>query len=136
MYQLMIVDTNGDIMGACTDSTRLPDVKEVISHGNYTGVETPYNLDLVFNSSRYHYIDGEFKKKEQIPYQISKCYIAQNETANILVPEGTIAVINGMEYEIDDGNIEYSNPNIGVYQILLKLNGYTETPVFVEVIEE
>ncbi|EMS73763.1 hypothetical protein [Ruminiclostridium cellobioparum] len=136
MYQLMIVDTQGNIVGGCTDSSCLPDAEKVTIQENCIGVETPYNLDLIFNSSQYHYRNGVFIKKEPIPYQITKCYLEQNETTTIFVPEGTIAVINGMEYEIDDGIIEYSNPNIGVYQIQLTLNGYAKTQVCVEVIEE
>lgn len=136
MYQLMIVDTKGNIVGACTDSNRLPNAEEVIPQGGYTGVETMYNLDLIFNSSSYKYRDGTFIKKEPIPYQITKPYIAPNEATTISVPKGTVAVINGMDYQIDDGSIEYSNPNVGVHQIILKVNGYAQTLVHIEVMEQ
>ena len=135
MFQLMIVDTDGNIAGAYTDSSRLPELREVVPQGNYIGIETPYNLDLLFNSSGYIYRNGAFLKKEPVPYRITKLYIEPEEATSIYVPMGTIASINGVEYEIDDGCIEYSNPNVGVHQIMLKIKGYTNTPVYVEVME-
>lgn len=136
MYQLMVLDKHGNIIGACTDSNRLPDVKEVFPHESYIGVETSYNMDLIFNYSSYHYRDGEFIKKEPVPYQVTRLYIGPDEDTTIFVPKGTIAAIGGVEYEIDDGIIEYSNPNVGVHQILLMKSGHANTSVYVEVMEE
>ncbi len=135
MFQLMIVDTDGNIAGAYTDSSRLPELREVAPQGDYIGIETSYNLDLLFNSSSYIYKGGAFVKKEPIPYRITKLYVMPDETTYIYVPLGTIAAINGVEYEIDDGCIEYSNPNVGVHQIMLKIKGCDNTPVYVEVME-
>ncbi|HEX2924801.1 MAG TPA: hypothetical protein VHP38_00835 [Ruminiclostridium sp.] len=135
MYQLMIIDFDGNIAGVYTDSSRLPDLREVMPNGDYIGVETPYNLDLLYNSSSYIYRNGTFIKKEPIPYRITKLYLEPDEVTSIYVPKGTTASINGMDYEIDDGCIEYSNPNVGVHQIMLKISGYAQTPVYIEVME-
>lgn len=136
MYQLMILDAKGNIVGACTDSSRLPDVKEVFPGKNYTGIETPYNLDLVYNYRNYCFRNGRFVKKMPVPYQITKQHIKPEDYTTLFVPKDTVAVIGGIEYAVDDGVIEYSNPNAGVHQILLMLDGCNNTPVYVEVIGE
>jgi hypothetical protein len=53
----------------------------------------------------------------------------------ITVPSNTIALIDGQEYVIDDGVLEYSNENPGTHQILLRLNGYKDIAIEIEVIE-
>lgn len=134
MYQLMIVDSDGNILGGCTDSGSLPDVEAMYPGRKYSGVSTTYDTDLLFNYHNYFYRNGEFVKKLPVPYQITKQYIKPGELTRIFVPKDTIALIGGIEYLIDDGSIEYSNPNAGVHQIMLTLKGYNNTPVYVEVI--
>jgi len=134
MYQLMIIDSSGNVLGACTDSKGLPDVNAMYPGRNYIGVETPYDVDLLYNYQNYFYSDGRLVKKLPVPYQITKQYIKPDEYTKLLVPKGTAAFIGGVEYLIDDGIIEYSNPNAGIYPITLTLNGYSDTSVYVEVI--
>lgn len=134
MYQVMIVDSDGNILGAATDSEALPDVEVMYPGRNLSGVETTYNPELLFNYRDYFYSEGNFIKKPMVPYQITRQYIKPDEYTKLIVPEGTLAFIGGVEYLVDDGIIEYSNPNAGVHLITLTLNGYNDTSVYVEVI--
>ncbi len=136
MYQLMILNSEGDILGAYSDSNRLPDVREIFLDKDYIGVEVPYNMDLIENYGEYCFRDNQFIKMEPIDYQITKFYISPNEITTIFVPKDTTAAIEDAEYEIDDGVIEYSNSSPGEYKILLMAKGYKNTIVKVEVIEE
>jgi hypothetical protein len=70
-----------------------------------------------------------------VPYTVSNNPIAVNEVTTITVPSNTIALIDGQEYVIDDGVLEYSNENPGTHQILLRLNGYKDIAIEIEVIE-
>lgn len=72
-----------------------------------------------------------------INYTINKTQITTTETATITIndPATIIAIVDGQEYEVTDGIIEYSNENPGIHEITLKAEKYKDTIITVEVIE-
>ena len=74
---------------------------------------------------------------EYIPYNVDKNPITTAETATITAIPDVIAVIDGVEYPPEaDGIINYSNANIGMYEITLRKHGYKNTSVSMEVIAD
>lgn len=135
MKQLMILDEDNNIIGVCTDPENLPQVSSIYPGMDYTGIEVPHNDDLIDNFHTYYYKDGQFIKKHPVDYQITRNYIRKGQTTTILVPANTTAIIGDLEYEIEDGVIEYANPNTGMHSILLKAPNCLDTLVTIEVVD-
>lgn len=131
----MILDEHNNIIGVCTDSELLPAVEGIYPGRNYKGIEVPYDNDLAVNFQSYYYENGQLIKKYPVEYQITRKCVGRGQSTIILVPDNTIARIDDLEYEIEDGIIEYLNPNVGVHAILLKAPYCLDTIVFVEVLE-
>jgi len=72
----------------------------------------------------------------EIEYSIDKTQITTTETATITINDPAIitAIIDGQEYEVTDGMIEYSNENVGTHEIVLKALGYKDAKITIEVI--
>jgi uncharacterized protein YbbC (DUF1343 family) len=90
-------------------------------------------IELVFDGENP--VDVEIIEVPYVPYTVSNNPVAVNEVTTITVPSNTIALIDNQEYIIDDGVLEYSNENPGTHQILLRLNGYKDVAIEIEVIE-
>lgn len=136
MYQLMIMDRENQIVSVCANERKLPDVKEIYPKEDYIGIEVPYNEDLIDNFQLYYYDKGKFIKKDFLDYQITRTYITPGEATTIMVPPNTTAVIGDLEYEVEDGIIEYQNPNIGINTLILRSPRHLDTIVEIEVLEE
>ncbi len=72
-----------------------------------------------------------------IKFSVDKTTITTMETATITITEPTevVAVIDGQEYTVSNGIIEYSNENIGIHEIVLKAEKYRDAVIRIEVIE-
>lgn len=72
-----------------------------------------------------------------IQYSVDKTTITNAEIATITIIEPAIvlAEIDGEEYEVSDGEIEYSNENPGQHTIILKSDGYKWVYITIEVVE-
>lgn len=72
-----------------------------------------------------------------IQYSIDKTAISTAENAIITITEPAIVLveIGGEEYEVTDGEIEYSNENTGQHTIILKADGYRWAHITIEVVE-
>jgi len=90
-------------------------------------------IELVFDGETP--IDVRIIEVPYVPYTVSNNPVAVNEVTTITVPSNTIALIDSQEYIIDDGVLEYSNENPGMHQVLLRLDGYKDTTIEIEVIE-
>lgn len=71
-----------------------------------------------------------------IEFTIDKTQITTTEVATITIikPSIVIAVIDGQEYEITDGIIEFSHYKAGKYEIMLKADKFKPTIITIEVI--
>lgn len=72
---------------------------------------------------------------EHVEYAIDKQVITKNEVATITTTPGTTVEIEGQEYILEDGVLEYSNENLGVYRIILKQERHKDVVIRIEVVE-
>lgn len=82
-------------------------------------------------------IDGEklidIIEWPEISYTIDKTQLTINEVATIVTEPNTVAMVDNQEYLLENGILEYSNENIGIYRITLKQQGKRDVVIQVEV---
>jgi len=88
-------------------------------------------IDLIIDD--YKLID--IVEWPEISYTIDKSQLKINEVATIITEPNTIAMVDNQEYLLEDGVLEYSNENLGVYRIILKQERHKDVVIQIEVVE-
>jgi hypothetical protein len=108
---------------------------------------TPEGMELAQKIARsYPYYDFvtdsegnliDITEYPPIQYSINKTTITAAEITSITItdPATVTAIIGGEEYKVTDGEIEYSNENVGTHIITLKTEGYRDAVIEIEVVE-
>lgn len=80
-------------------------------------------------------IYDELMKTLPLPIEVPKTIIQTGEPIIIKAPINSSVLVDDAEYLLEDGILEYSNENVGVYELEFSLNKSNKTSVSIEVIK-